>query len=162
MIPSAKRKTLRRRQYMHRLSKDDRRFQASFEACAISAAGFTHGAHLRLAYVYLAQHDVDAALQIMRDAINRFLGHHQIDASKYHETLTRAWLMAVRHFMDRAGSTGCADDFLSKSAVLLDSNVMLTHYSKDVLFSAAARAGFVEPDLDPIPQHQPHKGMGAT
>jgi len=136
---------------MHALSPDDQRIQASFEACTISTAEFTHRAHLRLAYVYLAQHDVDAALPLMRDAIGRFLAHHRIDAAKYHETLTRAWLLAVRHFMDRAGSTGSADDFLSRSAVLLDTNVMLTHYSKDVLFSAAARAGFVEPDLDPIP-----------
>ena len=137
---------------MHSLSPDDQRFQASFEACTLVPAEFTHRAHLRLAYVYLAQHEVDAALPSMRDAINRFLAHHRIDASKYHETLTRAWLMAVRHFMDRAGNTLCADDFLSRSAVLLDTSVMLTHYSKDVLFSAAARAEFVEPDLDPIPQ----------
>lgn len=136
---------------MHSLSPDDQRFQTSFEACAIAPAEFTHRAHLRLAYVYLAQYDVDAASQRMRDAINRFLAHRRIDASKYHETLTRAWLMAVRHFMDRAGSTACAEDFLARSAALLDANVMLTHYSKDVLFSSAARAGFVEPDLDPIP-----------
>lgn len=140
---------------VHTLSQDDQRFQASFEACTLSPAEFTHRAHLRLAYVYLASHDIDAALQLMRNAINRFLAHHRIDASKYHETLTRAWLMAVRHFMDRAGSTRCADDFLASSAVLLDARVMLTHYSRDVLFSPAARAGFVEPDLEPIP-HRTH------
>lgn len=110
--------------------------------------------HLRLAYVYLAQHDADAALQTLRESIQRFLAHHQIDAAKYHETLTRAWLLAVRHSMERAGSTSSADDFLSKSAVLLDSKIMLTHYSKDVLFSAAARERFVEPDKVLIPRHQ--------
>jgi hypothetical protein len=147
---------------MHTLSQDDRRFQDSVEACTISLGEFTHRAHLRLAYVYLAQHDVDAALQMMRHAITRLLRHYQIDASKYHETLTRAWLMAVRHFMDRAGSTDCADDFLSKSVLLLDSTAMLTHYSKEALFSAAARVGFVEPDLVPIPQHEPRTAMGGN
>jgi hypothetical protein len=30
---------------------------------------------------------------------------------------------------------------------------MLTHYSAEHLFSADARRSFVEPDLDPIPDH---------
>jgi len=30
---------------------------------------------------------------------------------------------------------------------------MLTHYSAELLFSPEARAGFVEPNLDPIPRH---------
>lgn len=140
---------------MHKLSQDDRRFQASFEACTVTPDEFTHRAHLRLAYVYLAQDSLDVAYQRTRGAIHRFLAHHMIDASKYHETLTRAWLMAVRHFMDRAGSTDSAGDFLSKSGALLESSVMLTHYSKEALFSPEARASFVEPDLDPIPRPQP-------
>jgi hypothetical protein len=139
---------------MYELSQDDRRFAASFEACAIPPAEFTHKAHLRLAYIYLAQHDIDVAHQRIRAAIERFLAHHQIDASKYHETLTRAWLLAVRHFMDRAGNTDSADDMLSRSGVLLDPGVMLTHYSKEILYSQAARASFIEPDLDPIPQRR--------
>jgi len=36
---------------------------------------------------------------------------------------------------------------------LLDSKIMLTHYSADLLFSDEARARFVEPNLDPIPRH---------
>ncbi|HEY5553094.1 MAG TPA: hypothetical protein VIK52_14470 [Opitutaceae bacterium] len=31
--------------------------------------------------------------------------------------------------------------------------LMLTHHSTELLFSPGARAGFVEPDLDPIPRH---------
>jgi len=37
--------------------------------------------------------------------------------------------------------------------VLLDSKIMLTHYSAELLFSDQARAEFVEPNLDPIPRH---------
>jgi len=147
---------------MHALSDNDRRFLESFEACTIPPGEFTHRAHLRLAYVHLAQCEVDAALQGMRQSISRFLAHHGVNPAKYHETLTRAWLMAVRHFMDRAGSTASADEFLSKSGPLLDANVMLTHYSRETLFSPAARTSFVEPDLDPIPQHRPHAATGAN
>ncbi len=33
------------------------------------------------------------------------------------------------------------------------SDIMLTHYSAEVLFSDEARAKFVEPNLDPIPEY---------
>jgi hypothetical protein len=53
--------------------------------------------------------------------------------------------------MNRSASTSAAD-FIAKNQQLLDSKIMLTHYSASVLFSADARASFVEPDLDPIPR----------
>lgn len=68
-----------------------------------------------------------------------------------HETLTRAWVLAVRHFMSRSPSRSFAE-FAEKSTPLLDSKVMLTHYSAGVLFSPGARASYVEPDLETIPQ----------
>ena len=50
--------------------------------------------------------------------------------------------------MNRSTSTSAAD-FIARNQELLDSKIMLTHYSASVLFSADARASFVEPDLDP-------------
>ena len=137
----------------HELSKDDLDFRAAFEAGAFAPADFSHRQHVRLAYVYLADCDVDLALERMRAALVAFLSHHNIPASKYHETLTRSWLLAVNHFMHRTPQTSSADDFIARNPVLLDSRIMLTHYSAGLLFSDAARADFVEPDLDPIPRH---------
>jgi hypothetical protein len=76
-----------------------------------------------------------------------------IDPGKYHETLTRSWILAVRHFMDRAPAAASADAFIAANPMLLDSKIMLTHYSASVLFSPDARARFVEPDLEAIPRH---------
>lgn len=135
----------------HGLSQDDRNFRAAFESCTVTTAQFTHEAHVRLAYAYLVESDVESAVQKMREALLNFIAHNGIPRSKFHETITRAWVLAVRHFMDRSSSTSF-QDFIAKSQVLLDSKVMLTHYSASVLFSSDARAGFVEPDLDPIPQ----------
>jgi hypothetical protein len=137
----------------HELSQSDREFRAAFEAGAYAPADFSHRAHVRLAYVYLAEWDVDMALERMRAALVGFLSHHDIPASKYHETLTRAWVLAVDHFMHRSPESSSADAFIDRNPVLLDSKIMLTHYSAGLLFSDAARAGFVEPDLDPIPRH---------
>lgn len=129
---------------------DDLAFRTAFESCQV--AEFDHRAHVRLAYVYLAEHDTDTAFQRMRDALRGFLAHRDNDPSKYHDTLTRAWIMAVRHFMDRTPSASSADAFIDQNPKLLDAGIMMTHYSAEVLFSPEARAGFVEPDLDSIPE----------
>ena len=140
----------------HELSPEDRQFRAQFEACQLSPATFDHRAHVRLAYTYLAENDADAeaALARMRSALKAFLQHHGIDPSKYHETMTRAWILAVRHFMEKSPPSASADAFIARHPIMLDPKIMLTHYSADLLFSAEARARFVEPDLDPIPKHE--------
>jgi hypothetical protein len=137
----------------HELSTSDREFRAAFEAGAFAPADFSHRAHVRLAYVYLAESHRDLALEQYRAALVGFLAHHGIPASKYHETLTRSWILAVHHFMHRSPEASSADDFIERNPLLLDSKIMLTHYSAGLLFSDAARAEFVEPDLDPIPRH---------
>jgi hypothetical protein len=46
-----------------------------------------------------------------------------------------------------------AADFIVRNPRILDAKIMVTHYSAEVLFSAEARARFVEPDLERIPRH---------
>jgi hypothetical protein len=137
----------------HHLSMSDREFRAAFEAGALAPADFSHRAHVRLAYVYLAESDVDLALERMRAALVGFLCVHGLPASKYHATLTRAWILAVDHFMHRSPEADSGDDFISRNPLLLDTKIMLTHYSADLLFSDQARVKFVEPNLDPIPRY---------
>lgn len=138
----------------HRLAPSDRQFRHDFETCRLAPSDFDHRAHIRLAYVYLAEHADESALRMLREALQDFLEHHGIGPSKYHETMTRAWLFAVRHFMASSGSTSSADEFIERNEVLLDSQIMLSHYSADLLFSEKARAEFVEPDLEAIPRHE--------
>lgn len=135
----------------HELSREDPCFRAAFEAHTVEPSQFNHEAHVRLAYIYLAEHDVESAIQRMREALLNFIEHSGIPRSKFHETITRAWVLAVRHFMDRSASSS-STDFLAKNQELLDSKIMLTHYSASVLFSSDARTSFVQPDLDPIPR----------
>src|SRR5829696_5339452 len=112
----------------HRLSEGDLRFREDFEACAVPLSSFDHPAHIRLAYAYLTECEPDEAVAKMRDALLRYLQHNGVPLEKYHETLTRAWIYAVRHFMDKSGSDS-AEDFMVLHPALLDSKVMLTHYS---------------------------------
>ena len=75
----------------------------------------------------------------MRAAILNFLKHHGITPTKYHETLTHAWILAVFHFMHRTPSALSADDFIDRTPLLLHSRIMLTHYSAERLFSQHRR-----------------------
>lgn len=138
---------------MHGISPEDRQFARAFEACALSAEAFDHPAHVRLAYVYLCAHGVDAAVDRMREALLRFLAHLGVDAVKYHETMTRAWILAVAHFMATSAPCASAAAFMEANPRLLDTKIMLTHYSAEVLFSPAARQSFVQPDVQSIPEH---------
>ncbi len=147
--PSSAEATNRR----HRSSAGDRRFVADVEAGRIAPDAFDHRAHLRLAYTCLTEHPGEEALPRIRSALLGFLGHHGVDPTKYHETLTRAWFLAVRHFMARSGSADSADAFIDANPVLLDTGILRTHYSAERLFSDQARGEFVDPDLEPIPEH---------
>ena len=136
----------------HAISRQDREFAEAFEACAVAPEDFDHAAHVRLAYIYLCGHPVDIAVQRMKSALLAFLAHLGLGATKYHETITRAWVMAVAHFMERCDAPcDSAAAFMAANAPLLDSRIMLTHYSAEVLFSPEARQVFVEPDIQAIP-----------
>jgi len=137
----------------HLLSDDDRRYCADFAACRVRPDAFDHAAHIRLAYCYLAEHDAETALTLMRSALLAFIQHNQIPVAKYHETLTQAWILAVHHFMAISPAARSAADFIAGNPSMLDSRIMLTHYSIEVLFSEEARARFVEPNLELIPRH---------
>ena len=128
-------------------------FLAAFEAGAYAPADFNHRAHVRLAYVYLATNDVERATTLMRAALVNFLRHHGIAP---HEVPRDADACVDPRGVPLHAShaeASSADDFIARNPLLLDSRIMLTHYSAERLFSHAARAGFVQPDLDPIPRH---------
>lgn len=137
----------------HRLSAADVAFRADFEAGAIPTAHFDHRAHLRLAYIYLTTSDTETAYRRMKDALLAYLDHHGVPRTKYHETITRAWILAVRHFMMRTLSSSSADAFIDRHPQMLDPKVMMSHYSQGVLFTDVARVTFIEPDLAPIPRY---------
>lgn len=135
----------------HRASPADLAFAADFAAGRIAPAAFDHAAHLRLAYVFLTAQSPAEAHRAMRQALQTFLAKHGVDPARYHETLTQAWVLAVRHFMDRTPDTASAEELLAAHPQMRDTRIMLTHYSPELLHSAAARAAFVAPDLSPIP-----------
>ena len=137
-----------------RISSGDMAFLKSVEACKFPVSEFDHRAHIKIAYVYLVENTVEDSVSRLRETLTNLLIHAGLEpAQKYHETLTKAWIMAVWHFMNKAQESSSADQFIDQNPEMLDSNIMMTHYSADLLFSEEARAKFVEPDLDPISRY---------
>jgi hypothetical protein len=134
------------------VTQEDQDFKSRVEACVFPVSEFDHRAHIRLAYVYLVENNnTRQSVQLMRGALMGLLEQAGIDpAAKYHETLTEAWIRAVHHFMNRTDSSNSAGDFIEQYPEILDSKIMFTHYSAELLFSPEARQSFVEPNLDPI------------
>jgi len=125
-------------------------FVKLFESCQFPNGQFKHGDHIRLAWIYLRQGSYEAAEQRIVASIRRFagsLGHSE----KYHETVTRAWMRLVSSACRSTPDAASFDDFLARNSWLLDRNLLLGFYSKEHLQSDAARAGWREPDLKPLP-----------
>ena len=135
------------------ITNEDTVFLKSIERASFSAKDFDHRAHLRLAYIYLVRYqDISQANKAVEKALIGLLRAAGVDPdAKYHQTLTTAWLMAVWHFMNNAGNTESADEFIDKNSKLLNSKIMLSHYTEKRLFSDESRRTFVAPDLEPIP-----------
>ena len=103
----------------HMLSKEGNLFRTTVENCSIDVTSFDHRAHLRLAYTYLVDHSPDEATTRVRETLTALLRHNQIEPSaKYHETLTKAWLLTVRHFMDHTQASNSAAAFIERNPFL--------------------------------------------
>jgi hypothetical protein len=120
-----------------------------FEACVTGKDSFSHPDHLAVAIWYLRQ-DEKQALNLMRVSLHRFLDHCDCRAI-YHETLTRFWILLVRKTLGSlAPDLGLLDATNAVVARLNNSRIAFEFYSRELVESAAAKEGWVKPDLKPL------------
>jgi len=114
---------------------------------------WTHAAHFAAALWLLTRPDTDAEAEMpgLIRAYNEATGVANTDSAGYHETITLASLRAARAWLaERPG--------VPLSEVLAEllasphgrSDWLLAHWSKDRLFSPAARRAWLDPDLQPL------------
>lgn len=115
---------------------------------------WTHAAHFAAA-LWLLRNLGDAAFGEMRPLIrayNEATGVANTDSSGYHETITLASLRVGRAWLsDRPGVPlhESLDELLASR--FGRSGWPLVYWSRELLFSAAARRGWVDPDVCPFP-----------
>jgi hypothetical protein len=122
---------------------DDREFVRAFEDCTLPPDLFPHRAHVRLAWIYLREEPLLAALSRFVTSLKRYAA--SLGAStKYHETITFAFLFLIHERMQRTPS-GTFDAFAEANPDLFDA-ILERYYTPDTLRSELARATFVLPD----------------
>ncbi len=123
---------------------------AAIENHVMQLPEFTHQSHVKLAYCYLSSYGFESGGKRMQNTLRNFLKAHGVSSDKFHMTLTHGWLIAIWHFMQNSPIANSADEFLAHNPVLLNKDILLSHYSHDLLFSERARKQFIEPDLNPL------------
>ncbi|MBZ0289726.1 MAG: hypothetical protein K8I30_19035 [Anaerolineae bacterium] len=129
---------------------DDQEFLRAFESGALPPDAFPHRAHIRMAWLYLRRDGWDGGYENIRAGIRHCASAHGA-TRKYHETITRFWALLVFHAISLDSSITDFDAFLEQYPHLLNTQIITRHYSRDLLGSAAARSGRVEPDIEPLP-----------
>src|SRR5262249_15701804 len=114
-------------------------------------------AHLTVALWYISRHTADSALVMLRDRIRRYneaVGVQNTDTGGYHETLTRIFVNGIAAFLSHCTFPGTS---IATLHALLDSELAdkkwpLRFYSRERINSTEARRGWIEPDLNPMPE----------
>src|SRR5258708_30535173 len=134
----------------------DEDFLRAFEDLSFPADQFHHREHLRVACLYLKSSDATRAAERMTAGIRRFANHHGA-TQKYHQTLTLFWMRLVAAALAET-LEGCAfEELLAAHPTICDKNLPAKYYSQALLQSSAAREGWVEPDLQPLPNLRVHR-----
>jgi len=128
----------------------DEDFLRAFEDLSFPADQFRHREHIRVAWLYLKSSDATRAAERMAAGIRRFANHHGA-TRKYHHTLTLAWMRLVAAALVETRESCGFTMFLAEHLELGDKDLLKKYYSPQALQTNAAREGWVEPDLQPLP-----------
>lgn len=145
--------------YSARLFSDDATIRSLGErllACTLPKAEWTHEAHLAAcAWLVLERPDIDLPHELpgIIRRYNESVGGVNDDTQGYHETITQGALAGVRAFLN---GREAGESLVDKINALLVApqgrrDWLLDFYSRDRLFSVAARRGWLEPDRAPLP-----------
>ncbi|MCG8358543.1 MAG: hypothetical protein MI920_23510 [Kiloniellales bacterium] len=120
----------------------DAAFLAAFEACSLSGRDFDHRSHVRAAYLYLRRDGYAGAVASMTRSLKRFTAAHG-QASRYHATITLAYLTLINERLVLRGDGGGWEGFAAANADLFDRDLLARYYKPETLKSERARQVFV-------------------
>jgi hypothetical protein len=115
-----------------------------------SHEGFDHRSHVRMCWLYVRRHGADGAIPRVVDGIRRYATAKGA-ADKYHHTLTLLWVRLVAAAVRATPALDGFDAFYAAHPHLAEKGQAQRFYTEESLGSPAARAGWVEPDLQPLP-----------
>lgn len=118
----------------------------AFERHAVDFSQFDHEAHVYIAWLYLQELDVTAAIARMSSTLQSVVEELGVPG-KFHATITWFYMLIIS---ERRQFHGCRDwhEFREANRDLLsrDENALWRYYRPETLASDAARRSFVLPD----------------
>jgi hypothetical protein len=126
---------------------NDLDFVAAVEGCTLANSEFHHADHVRLAWIYLRDEPLIDALDRFTTTLRRFASHYGA-ATKYHETITWAYMLLIHERMKREPPSSSWEDFRAANADLFAwrPSILERYYWPARLQSEIARRVFVMPD----------------
>ena len=140
------------------ISASDEDFLRRFEDLSLAKEEWTHRAHVKIGYCYLARLPFDDALVRVREGIQRLNTSHGVvegPLEGYNETTTHAFLhliAATRAAYRKTFPTFDADAFCDRHTQLMNRNVLRLFYTPERRTDPRAKSEFLEPDLTPLPR----------
>ncbi len=134
----------------HLYSKKDYVFLEKFKNTTLNINNFHHREHIQVTYVLLIENSVEETYLCIKNSILNILKAVNADLSKYHETMTYAWIEIVNYFMMKTDRCYNFDEFILSNQELLNTNIIYKHYSKELLENEKARMEILEADIEKI------------
>lgn len=131
------------------MQSDETTYLKQFECLELGPEHFDHVGHLYMAWLHLKHYDLEEANTRVCNGIRRLADKFGVP-EKFNHTLSEALMRIMAGRMHDRGQD--FDTFLRNNPDLVDDcrGVLARHYSDACLTSEAARAGWVEPDREPI------------
>ena len=133
------------------LSADERAFVEAFRTATLATDAFHHRDHVRMAWIYVRCHGLEAAVTRFTDDLRAFAAAKGVPGL-YHATITVAYLSLVAERLRATPGTSWPAFAETHPDLLRWKPSVIDQYdSPERLWSDQARAQFVLPDRAPAP-----------
>ena len=128
----------------------DKEFLEQFESLTLDEELFDHKGHIRLAWLYLNQYDLEKASSLVAKNIKAY-AENLGATDKFHTTITIALVRIIQNRISYEKKISW-EKFLLDNSDLIDNalSVLAQHYTSELLFSDKARISYLEPDVKPL------------